>query len=45
VDALGRALRPTWPTDRCGAPSKDVTRALATLEETDSEKYPVRDAG
>ncbi len=25
VDALGRALRPTWPTDRCGSPSKAVS--------------------
>ena len=23
VDALGRAMRPTWPTDRCGAPAED----------------------
>lgn len=45
VDALGRAMRPTWPTDRCGSPSTRVTRALAALEETDSEKYPVQDAG
>jgi hypothetical protein len=42
VDALGRALRPTWPTDRCGQPSPEVTEALAVLQETDSEQYPVR---
>ncbi|WP_156043654.1 hypothetical protein [Cellulomonas sp. URHE0023] len=42
VDALGRALRPTWPTDRCGAPSAEVAEALAELQETDSEKYPVQ---
>jgi len=42
VDALGRALRPTLPTDRCGAPSADVTKALAALQETDSAKYPVQ---
>ena len=45
VDALGRAMRPTWPTDRCGSPSKAVARALDALEETDSEKYPVQDVG
>jgi len=43
VDALGRALRPTWPTDRCGEPSAKVTEALAALEETDNEKYPVQE--
>ncbi|WP_155856133.1 hypothetical protein [Cellulomonas sp. URHD0024] len=42
VDALGRALRPTWPTDHCGVPSSKVSKALAKLEETDSVKYPVR---
>ena len=42
VDALGRAIRPVWPTDRCGAPQKAVSTALDALEETDSEQYPVR---
>jgi len=42
VDALGRAVRPAWPTDRCGVPRKDVASALAALDETDSEKYPVQ---
>ena len=42
VDALGRAIRPVWPTDRCGAPQEAVSTALDALEETDSEQYPVR---
>lgn len=42
VDALGRAIRPVWPTDRCGAPQQAVSDALDALEETDSEQYPVR---
>ncbi|MEZ0449072.1 hypothetical protein [Cellulomonas sp. ICMP 17802] len=42
VDALGRAIRPTWPTDRCGSPQAAVSAALDALEETDSEQYPVR---
>lgn len=42
VDALGRAIRPVWPTDRCGAPQEAVSDALDALEETDSEQYPVR---
>ncbi|WP_426593004.1 hypothetical protein ACPPVS_14730 [Cellulomonas sp. McL0617] len=44
VDALGRALRPTWPTDRCGGPSPAVSKALAALKETDNEKFPVETA-
>jgi hypothetical protein len=42
VDALGRAIRPVWPTDRCGAPQTAVGDALEALEETHSEQYPVR---
>jgi hypothetical protein len=42
VDALGRAIRPVWPTDRCGSPQAAVATALDELEETDSEQYPVR---
>ena len=42
VDALGRAIRPVWPTDRCGAPLQEVSTALDALVETDSEQYPVR---
>jgi hypothetical protein len=42
VDVLGRAIRPVWPTDRCGAPQTSVTEALDALQETDSEQYPVR---
>ncbi|KQY24318.1 hypothetical protein ASD16_01855 [Cellulomonas sp. Root485] len=42
VDALGRAIRPVWPTDRCGSPQETVTAALDALEETDHEQYPVR---
>ncbi len=42
VDALGRAIRPVWPTDRCGSPQETVTAALEALEETDHEQYPVR---
>ncbi len=42
VDALGRAIRPVWPTDRCGEPQQAVADALRELEETDSEQYPVR---
>ena len=42
VDALGRAIRPVWPTDRCGSPQAAVTDALDALEEIDSEQYPVR---
>ena len=42
VDALGRAVRPVWPTDRCGSPQEAVALALDALEETDSEQYPVR---
>ncbi|GEK22180.1 hypothetical protein CXY01_27000 [Cellulomonas xylanilytica] len=42
VDALGRAVRPVWPTDRCGSPQEAVSVALEALEETDSEQYPVR---
>jgi hypothetical protein len=42
VDALGRAIRPLWPTDRCGSPQAAVTEALDALDETDSEQYPVR---
>lgn len=42
VDALGRAIRPVWPTDRCGSPQEAVSVALDALEETDSEQYPVR---
>lgn len=42
VDVLGRAIRPAWPTDRCGAPQNSVTEALDVLQETDSEQYPVR---
>ena len=42
VDALGRAIRPMWPTDRCGFPQEAVSVALDELEETDSEQYPVR---
>ncbi|KQY47271.1 hypothetical protein [Cellulomonas sp. Root137] len=42
VDALGRAIRPVWPTDRCGSPEPAVADALDALEETDSEQYPVR---
>ncbi|MBO3101656.1 hypothetical protein [Cellulomonas fengjieae] len=42
VDALGRAIRPAWPTDRCGTPDPAVTRALDALEETGREQYPVR---
>ena len=42
VDALGRAIRPMWPTDRCGSPQEAVATALDALEETDSEQYPVR---
>ncbi|MDQ0372933.1 hypothetical protein J2X26_001244 [Cellulomonas humilata] len=42
VDALGRAVRPVWPTDRCGSPQEAVATALDALEETDSEQYPVR---
>ncbi|KQS99560.1 hypothetical protein [Cellulomonas sp. Leaf395] len=42
VDALGRAVRPVWPTDRCGSPQQAVSTALDALEETDSEQYPVR---
>ena len=45
VDALGRAVRPSWPTDGCGSPAEDVTRALASLEETDREQYPVEESG
>ena len=42
VDVLGRAIRPFWPTDRCGAPQESVASALDALTETDSEQYPVR---
>ena len=42
VDALGRAIRPVWPTDRCGLPQEAVSVALDELEETDNEQYPVR---
>ncbi|WP_421734701.1 hypothetical protein [Cellulomonas sp.] len=42
VDALGQAIRPVWPTDRCGSPQPAVSAALDALEETDSEQYPVR---
>jgi hypothetical protein len=42
VDALGQAVRPVWPTDRCGAPQPAVLAALDALVETDSEQYPVR---
>ncbi|WP_315093905.1 hypothetical protein [uncultured Cellulomonas sp.] len=42
VDALGRAVRPVWPTDRCGSPQETVTDALDALEEVGSEQYPVR---
>jgi hypothetical protein len=42
VDALGRAVRPVWPTDRCGSPQQAVSSALDALVETDSEQYPVR---
>ncbi|WP_456826449.1 hypothetical protein [Cellulomonas sp. P5_E12] len=42
VDVLGRAIRPSWPTDRCGGPQEAVSTALDALEETDSEQYPVR---
>ena len=45
VDALGRAVRPSWPTDGCGSPAEDVTRALAALDETDREQYPVEESG
>lgn len=43
VDALGRAMRPTWPTDHCGEPSAAVSQALAKLQETDSVKFPVEE--
>jgi len=39
LDALGRAVRPAWPTDRCGAPQPGVTEALAGLEETGRDTY------
>lgn len=39
VDAMGRAVRPTWPTDRCGAPQPGVAEALADLEETGRDTY------
>jgi hypothetical protein len=39
VDAMGRAVRPAWPTDRCGAPQPGVTEALAGLEETGRDTY------
>lgn len=39
VDAMGRAVRPAWPTDRCGAPQPGVTEALADLEETGRDTY------
>ena len=42
VDALGRAIRPVWPKDRCGSPHEAVSDALDALEEIDREKYPVR---
>ncbi|KQR16941.1 hypothetical protein [Cellulomonas sp. Leaf334] len=42
VDALGRAIRPVWPTDRCGSPQPAVSTALDALVETDREQYPVR---
>jgi hypothetical protein len=42
VDALGRAVRPVWPTDRCGAPQPAVQEALDALVETHREQYPVR---
>jgi hypothetical protein len=41
VDVLGRAVRPVWPTDRCGAPVADVHEALDALVETDTTDFPV----
>ncbi|AEE45182.1 hypothetical protein [Cellulomonas fimi] len=41
VDALGRAVRPVWPTDACGVPVAEVQDALDALDETDSTDYPV----
>lgn len=41
VDALGRAVRPVWPTDACGAPASAVASALESLDETDSTDFPV----
>lgn len=41
VDALGRAVRPVWPTDACGAPVADVLSALDALDETDTTAFPV----
>ncbi|MDC7120693.1 hypothetical protein OMK64_03990 [Cellulomonas fimi] len=41
VDALGRAVRPVWPTDACGAPVADVLAALDALDETDTTDFPV----
>ncbi|MGN8246946.1 hypothetical protein ACTHAM_000614 [Cellulomonas soli] len=40
VDAMGRAVRPLWPTDRCGAPQSGVGDALGALEEIASDTYP-----
>ncbi|GAA3805267.1 hypothetical protein [Cellulomonas soli] len=39
VDAMGRAVRPLWPTDRCGRPQPGVSEALEVLEATGSDTY------
>lgn len=41
VDALGRAVRADRPVDSCGSPTEQVTAAVAGLDTTVEEHFPV----
>jgi hypothetical protein len=42
VDALGRAIRPVQPLDRCGAPTQALRKAVAGLREIEVAQYRVQ---